>query len=469
MDRNFLWSSILAEMELSVSPGNFATWISPIKSVSLDKNNQGYVLGLSCPSVFHKNQVAERYLGQIQTLGEKHLKNKCEIKLQIEAKEERKKEGARDDLFSVDTAKIADEAYERVMSRVGLTPGMTFDNFAVSTSNEVAHAAAKTAAKKPGEVYHLIFIYGGVGVGKTHLMQAVGHEILKKNPDRALVYCTGEEFTNEIIEAIRNKTTPQFRQKYRRARALLLDDVQFIAGKEAVQEEFFHTFNAVHKEGGQIVLTSDRLPAEIKGLEDRLKSRFEGGMTVDIQKPGFELRTAILLIKAQQKGVDLPMRVAQAIAANVESTRKLEGVLMRLKAEQETRKEPLTEELVMALLNKINGEVRSGGKKPTPKQILNCVADYFQLKPQELKGVRRIKSLVNARQIAMYLLRRELQLSLDGAGEVLGGRDHTTIMHGEDKISRLLAESEQLRLDMTRIRQIIYQGGGQLEDQSGKK
>jgi len=459
MDRNFLWSSILAEMELALSPGNFATWVGPIKCAGLEKNKQGYCLTLSCPSVFHKNQVADRYVGQIQKMAEKNLKSRCEVVLIIEQKEASAKKEAENDLFSIDVVKMADEAYLRAVKKAGLVPGQTFENFAVSSSNEVAHAAAKTAAKKPGEIYHLIFIYGGVGVGKTHLMQAVGHEILKKNPGRALVYCTGEEFTNEFIEAIRNKTTPLFRQKYRKARVLFLDDVQFIAGKEAVQEELFHTFNAVHKEGGQIILTSDRLPAEIKVLEDRLKSRFEGGMTVDIQKPGFELRTAILLIKAQQKKIDLPMRVAQTIAANIESTRQLEGILLRLHGEQETRKEPLTEELVKALLGKINGEVKGGSRRPSVRQIINCVAEYFQIKPGDIKGTRRIKALVLARQITMYLLRKELQLPFAEVGEYLGGKDHTTIMHGNNKIAGILAESDQLRMDVAGIRKAVYKYG----------
>ena len=255
-------------------------------------------------------------------------------------------------LFSVNVEKIATEAYEGSVYRTGLNAHFTFDNFAVSSSNEVAHAAAKAVAKQPGQMYHLLFIYGGVGVGKTHLMQAAGHEILRKNPDTRLVYCTGEEFTNEIIEAIRGRSTANFRQKYRKAKALLLDDVQFIGGKDTVQEEFFHTFNAINKEGGQVILTSDRLPREIVGLEDRLRSRFEGGLTVDVQEPTFELRAAILLIKAQQLKINLPIRVAQAIAANIVSVRGLEGFLLKINSEQLTRKEPLTEEFALALLGK---------------------------------------------------------------------------------------------------------------------
>lgn len=460
MDKSFLWTAILAELELALSPGNFATWLNPIRCLALNKlNKSDFSLELSCPSIFHKNQVAERYLGQIQELAEKKLEHKCEIKLSIEQKEARPRPGQENDLFSVDTDKMAEETYRSAVYRAGLNMGFTFDNFAVSSSNEVAHAAAKTAAKKPGEVYHLVFIFGGVGVGKTHLMQAVGHEILRKNPETRLAYCTGEEFTNEIIEAIRNKTTPAFRQKYRRAKALFLDDVQFIAGKQVVQEEFFHTFNAVQKEGGQVILTSDRMPAEIKGLEDRLRSRFEGGLTVDIQQPEFELRTAILLIKAQQKKIELPMRVAQVIAANVVSVRKLEGVLMRLLGEQMARKEPLTEELAMAMLGKINGEAKPLKDRANPKQIISVVADYYKIKPAEIRGESRLKALVLARQVVMYLMRKELQLSLTTVGDWLGDRDHTTIMHGADKIAKELAGNEDLRMDMASIRKTIYRFG----------
>jgi chromosomal replication initiator protein len=457
-----LWTVVRSELELSLSPGNFATWIAPISLTSLKKlNNGAWLAEIACPSVFHKNLVGERYLGQIQAAAEKLLKKKCEISLSVKRALKTTEEKTIDEgLFGVDTEKLAHEAYQEAVEKAGLTPGLTLENFAVSSSNEVAHAAAKTVVKNPGQTYPLIFLYGGVGVGKTHLMQAVGHEILKKNPDAALVYCTGEEFTNEIIEAIRNRTTANFRQKYRRARVLLLDDVQFIGGKEAVQEEFFHTFNAVQKEGGQIFLTSDRLPNEIAGLEDRLKSRFEGGLTVDIQPPGFELRTAILLIKAQQKGVRLPMAVAQVIAANVESTRKLEGVLMRLVSEISTRKEPLTEELALALIGKINGEAISLKKNITPKKIIDLVARHYQLKQADLRGARRLKAVVVPRQIVMYLLRKELQLPLKEVGRMLGNRDHSTVLHGQEKITRLLPESEQLRLDITRIRQQLYQNRG---------
>src|SRR3989344_598688 len=460
MDSRQVWSSVLSELELSLSPGNFSTWVSPLRVVNLTSGQEKELLTIGCPSVFHKNYVADRFLGQIQQVAQKTLNKACEIELTI-VQTKKEPTAPADDLFSTVPSQLMAEAYSDAIAKAGLNLNLTFKNFAVSTSNEVAHAAARTAAKNPGQTYQLVFIYGGVGVGKTHLMQAVGHEILAHFPDSNLVYCTGEEFTNEFIEAIRNKTTPFFRQKYRKTRTLLLDDVQFIGGKDAVQEEFFHTFNAVTKEGGQVVLTSDRLPEQIEGLEDRLRSRFEGGLTVDIQQPGFELRTAILLIKATQRRIELPMRVAQVIAANVESTRKLEGVLLRLSGEHLARKEPLTEELALALLNKINGEAVSPKQQLTVQKVLSRVAEHFQVKVIDLKGDRRLRSVALPQQISMYLLRKELSLPLEDVGRVLGGRDHTTIMHGEDKITKALAVSENLRLDVTTIRQQLYDAGGQ--------
>ncbi len=461
MDLLSLWPGVLADLEMSLSPGNFATWIKPLTCLKLEQvNNQKQLLTLGCPSVFHKHQVGERYLGQIQTAVEKLLGKKCEVVLEIHQRVSPAKAsataGREDDLFSLDTKKLGLEAYQRAVAKSGLTPGMTFINFAVSTSNEVAHAAAKAAAKKPGEVYPLVFIYGGVGVGKTHLMQAVGHEVLQNFPHAPVVYCTGEEFTNEIIEAIKNKTTPVFRQKYRLARMLLLDDVQFIAGKTGIQEEFFHTFNAIHKNGGQVILTGDRLPSEIVGLEPRLISRLEAGLAVDVQPAGFELRTAILLIKAGLKKIDLPMRVAQVIAANVESTRKLEGVLLKLNSEITLRKEPITEELAMALLNKFNGGVETLKTRISAKQVIGRVAEYFQLKTSDLFGDRRLKSMALPRQITMYLLRKEVQLPLNEVGRLLGGRDHSTILHGQEKIAKLLPQSEKLRFDVTSIRKSLF-------------
>jgi len=265
----------------------------------------------------------------------------------------------------------------------------------------------------------------------------------------------GEDFTNEIIDAIQTKTTREFKKRYRTVRVLLIDDIQFIAGKNAVQEEFFHTFNALWRAGGQIVLTSDRKPDEIAKLQDRLRSRFEGGLTIDIQQPNFELRTAILLIKAQQRRVELPMDVAQLIAGNITSTRRLEGFLLRLITESQTKNEPVTPDLASALLGHVN-EVSVPRRLVKPREVMSAVASHFNLKLSELTGPRRAKPIVVPRQILMYLLRKQLKLPLMEIGRLLGDRDHTTIMHGVDKITRLLPESEDLRVDIVGIKQRLY-------------
>jgi len=319
----------------------------------------------------------------------------------------------------------------------------------------MAHAAAMAVAQSPAKAYNPLFLYGGVGVGKTHLMQAIANAVLRKNRRAKIIYCMGEEFTNEIVNAIREKTTKEFKEKYRSARLLMVDDIQFIAGKTAVQEEFFHTFNAIWRVGGQIVLTSDRRPEEISKLEDRLRSRFEGGLIIDIQPPDFELRTAILLIKAQQKKIKLPMDIAQLIASNIISTRKLEGFLIRLMTEVETKKEPLTPELVKAILGQTNDMI-APQKLVKPKEILSAVANFFDLRLAEITGPKRDKKIALARQIVMYLLRNDLKTSLMDIGRLLGDRDHTTVMYGVEKITQLLPTSEDLRVNIVGIRKKLY-------------
>ena len=347
-------------------------------------------------------------------------------------------------------------AYERAVERAKLRQDFVFDTFAVSGTNEMAYAAAQAVAKNPGQAYHLLFLYGGVGVGKTHLMQGVGHEVLKTDPDAKITYCTGEEFMNGLVEAIQRKTTTSFKQKFRSAKLFLVDDVQFIAGKDYVQDEFFHTFNAIAQGRGQIILTSDRGPEEITGLEDRLRSRFEGGLTIDIQKPDFELRTAILRIKAQARGVDLPMDVATLIAANIDSTRKLEGFLTSVIALSQVRQEPITPEMVTAQLGG-KSEAENGERKYVkPKEVVETVASYFNLRPAVLRGARRTKDLVWARHIAMYLLRIDLRVPLEEVGIHLGKRDHSTVMHAVEKIQANMQVSETLRTDVESVRKKLY-------------
>jgi len=438
-----LWSSVLEEIKINVSKAIFQTLFQNTCLVSLQNN----VATIGCPSSYIQGLIESRYYSLIKDVLDRQTKSNNSLVFVIKLLP--KKTGEIGPLFS-STGPVYQES-----TQVNLNPFFTFENFAVSSINQLPYAAATAVAKNPGSAYNPLFLWGGVGVGKTHLMQAIGQEILKTKPQTKVIYCTGEEFTNEIINAIRSKTTEVFKKKYRTAKVLLLDDVQFIAGKTSVQEEFFHTFNTLQRQGSQIVLSSDRPPEEIAKLEDRLRSRFEGGLIIDIPQPDFELRTAILLIKAKQKGIELKMDVAQTIAANIDSTRKLEGFLVRLISETKTKNIPVTPELVNSLLGKSFEESGKPKKKIKPNQIIEAVAQYFNLKATQLKSPTRTKNVAFARQILMYLLRTELGIPLMEVGNLLGGRDHTTIIYGVEKITNLLSTNEDLRVDISGIKQKI--------------
>jgi chromosomal replication initiator protein len=320
----------------------------------------------------------------------------------------------------------------------------------------MAHAAAVAVAEHFGTAYNPLFLYGGVGVGKTHLAHAVALKYLEAHPAEQMIYCMSEEFTNGIIEAIQQKKTHEFRRRYRKVRGLFIDDIQFIAGKTTVQEEFFHTFNAVLKAGGQVVMTSDRPPSEIPHLEARLRSRFEAGLLVDIGKPDFELKTAIALIKAEQRKINLTMEQAQIIAANVESARQVEGFLTRLTTEIMLKHRTLDVSLIQSLLGKTQ-LIKDDSPPPLrPLEVMKGVARYFDITPKQLRGERRVKQLVTPRHIAMYLLRVDYKLPLTEIGLLFTNRDHTTVMHAVDKITTLLKDQESLRMNVGEIRKLLY-------------
>ena len=336
-------------------------------------------------------------------------------------------------------------------SGIRLNPDYNFQNFAVSSSNQMAYAAATHVAKNPGNSYNPLFLYGGVGVGKTHLMQAIGNYVFANNSKSRTLYCTGEEFTNEIIEAISTKTTTRFKKKFRAVDLLLIDDVQFIAGKYSIQEEFFHTFNAIYQGKKQIVITSDKPPEDIDKLEERLRSRFECGLTIDIGNPDFELRTAIILIKSKQKGFNLTMESARLLSANIENTRKLEGVLTRVISESQTRNLPVDTELIKNILGKSLKNTPLV-KKITLDEMTASVAGHYRLKINQLKGGKRDKVYAFPRQVLYYLLKTECGSSLVNIGDYLGGRDHSTVLHGIRKITSILSTDNTLREDIMRIK-----------------
>ena len=458
MEKDKLWQTVLENLKLTLSSANFATWfpqtfINKVKEV----NKKHQIIEIASPSSFIRDTIENRYYGLIKEALDKTTKKKNDLTFIIKQAKKTKDETVRatkeGPLF--EKTKPEKSATQEAIIRAGLRPDFNFETFAVNTTNQMAHAAAMAVADSPGKAYNPLFLYGGVGVGKTHLMQAIGTAVLERRPRTNIIYCMGEEFTTEIVDAIRKKTTKQFKDKYRSARILLIDDIQFIAGKTTVQEEFFHTFNAIWRAGGQIVMISDRRPDEISNLENRLRSRFEGGLIIDIQDPDFELRTAIVLIKAQQRRVKLPMDVAQLIAGNITSTRRLEGFLVRLITETKTKNEPITPELASAILGTTNTE--SIPKRIVkPKEVLSAVAGFYSFKNRDLLGPRRPKKLALCRQVLMYLLRTELKMPLMDIGQFLNNRDHTTVMYGVEKITKLLPESEDLRVDIVGIKQKLY-------------
>lgn len=341
-----------------------------------------------------------------------------------------------------------------IVSRAGLNPYLHFDNFAVSTTNQVAYAAAQAVGENPGRAYNPLFLWGGVGVGKTHLAQSIGRRILEENAEKKVYFAPGDQFTNELIEAIRERNTTKFRKKYRPLNLLIIDDVQFIGGKDAVQEEFFHTFNSIVGAGGQIVITADKPPHEIRNLEDRLRSRFSGGLIVDIQPPDFELRTAILLIKAQEKKINLEIEAAKIIAEYVTDTRALEGTLLSIYAKTLGVKNSVDVGDAEVFFNQ--AQVNPIKRKVSPHDVIKAVCLHYNVKQSHIKGATRDNNIVFPRQITMYLLRNELKLKLEEVAYILKRKDHTTIMHGVEKIQRLRLSDENIKKEIEGIVQNIF-------------
>jgi chromosomal replication initiator protein len=322
---DFLWRETLESIKVSVSPAIFSTWFSQTFISDLKDSEKRCLVEIGCPSTFVKTTIEGRYFGLIQDGLQKSLSKPCDLVFVVKENPKNENVDIKSPLF--DREEIANKADYK---KFNIRSGLTFENFAVSSSNQMAWAASDAVSKNPGTAYNPLFIWGGVGVGKTHLANAIGHYILTKNLNSKILFCTAEDFTNDIVEGIRKKTTQDFRNKYRKLDLLTIDDIQFIAGKDAVQEEFFHTFNALVSANKQIVLTSDRPPDEMSRLEERLKSRFQAGLIVDIAAPDFELRCAITQIKSKERGISLSMESVQLIAGNVDSARKIEGFLIQL-------------------------------------------------------------------------------------------------------------------------------------------
>ncbi|MBI2008696.1 chromosomal replication initiator protein DnaA [Candidatus Amesbacteria bacterium] len=443
-----IWGGVMAGLKLAVSGATFNTYFRNTRLEEIKETGDRLVCVVGTGSAMVRDMLDLRYKGQIAGELERVTRRKCEVEWEIKSIRGEERESISKILPLFEEVKQDPERGRAA----GLRDDYTFANYAVGGSNQMAFAAAQAVARKPGEAYNPLFIYGGVGVGKTHLMQAIGREILEKGGGKVLC-CTSEQFTNDLIEGIKNKTTEKVRAKYRQVKVLLIDDVQFIAGKATAQEEFFHTFNAVQGAGGQVVMTSDRPPVEITKLEARLKSRFGAGLIVDVGQPDFELRTAILLIKARQRNIDLPMEAARLVAEQVEGVRELEGALVWL----QTKNVEIDANLVREALKLGGGN--ASRKILTAAEVISVVGDYFGVGVQQLKGERRTKTIVWPRHILMFLLRKDLKLSQEEVGRLVGGRDHSTVIHATEKVEAAMKLDRQTEVVIHNLRQKMLIAG----------
>lgn len=440
------WQAVLGELEVTLSGPNFKTWL---KNTELE-DSSGEVARVIVPTAFSKAWLERKLHDDILAALCKHAPSVKKVEFKVGR------------VAPTAPAVSSSPSSEVTMDGAGESPGaetvtgpkLTFDNFVVGNSNQLAHAAALAVSKHPGGAYNPLFLYGSAGLGKTHLMKAIGREI-ELNTDKKALYVTTETFTNEFIAAVSANRTHRFKEQYRKVDVLMLDDVQFMAGKERTQEEFFHTFNAIRDNGGQVIMTSDRPPKAIPTLEDRLQSRLVGGMITDVGPPELETRTAILRTKAKERGYNVPDEVIDYIAKQVQqNVRELEGALIRIVAHAELTKVPLSSDLAEQVLGSIMAT--QGHRKVSPTQVLDAVSKFYDVSIEDLKGPRRQKEIVKPRQMVMFLMREEASLSYPKIGRELGGRDHTTVIHAVEKIGGQAEGDEPLRHELNLIKERLY-------------
>jgi len=452
MDNEQLWQAILGELEVSLTKANFTTWFKNTFILS-QEDNKIYV---AVPNAFTKTWLENKYCKAIisalkkishSQLNEIYYKvtNKSEIpQKQISSL----KQSIKNNLATIE------ESIEKT-NPCGLSIKYTFDNFIVGKFNELAYAASRAVAKNPGRAYNPLFIYGGAGLGKTHLLQAIGQEIIKNQPEKKVLYVTSEQFTNQFIFAIRSHKTKEFQQKFRKLDVLIIDDIQFVSGKEQTQEQLFHTFNDLHQENRQIILSSDRTPRSIPDLEQRLESRFEWGMIADIKEPDIETKIAIIEAKLLEKkfslGNDEVRFLAERLGKNI---RELEGVINKVIAYHNLDGREMNLGEIKDIVQSISLQIPKSSI--TSKKIIKIVADFYDITINDVIGESRKKELVEPRQIIMYLIREEIGASFPNIGHELGGRDHTTAMHAHEKIKKICQENDKIKQDIILIKQKIY-------------
>ncbi len=435
-----LWKQVLAEIQIEVSNPIFQGFFKPTALISVENS----VATVDAKTHIIADHVEKRYYGLIKSVLDKKTGQNLSIVFTSTGAGLKKEKSMAGPLFPSGEIMV-----KKRPARI--RTDYTFDTLAVSDSNQLAYTASLAVAEDPGKKYNPLFLYGTVGVGKTHLMNAIANKALSENDDFTIQYLTTEEFTNEVVEAIRSKSTSELRRKFRNVKLLLLDDIQFLAGKEKVQEELFHTFNTLIDRGSQIVLSSDRPPSELRKIEARLASRFEGGLSVDIEPPDFELRTAILLIKSQKYGLFLEVEAAKLIAERIEDARALEGFLLRLASVLPAGAGEIGPDQILPILNK-NRQVRTVLR---PDSIIEAICQFYNLKSTQLKGIKRDSYLVGPRHMCMFLLKEEAGLTYVEIGNLLGGRDHSTVMHGVEKTKKNVENSDRMRTDILLIKKKI--------------
>ena len=436
------WDDILLYLkeEHDIMDVSYRTWLLPLQLYGMDKDKVIIV----APDSAMISYIKKKYGFFLKIAIEEKTGIECEVEF-ISKEEAQKNEKAPKKQAP---AEAPQDVSPEALQNANLNPKYTFDTFVVGANNNLAHAASLAVAESPGEVYNPLFIYGGVGLGKTHLMHSIAHFILKNNPKAKILYVTSEKFTNELIDAIRNKnntTTTEFREKYRNNDVLLIDDIQFIIGKESTQEEFFHTFNTLYEAKKQIIISSDKPPKEIETLEERLRSRFEWGLTVDIQSPDYETRMAILRKKEEMEGYNIDNEVIKYIATNIKSNiRELEGALTKIVAlSKPGTNRDITIELAEEALKDLISP--NAAREVTPESIMQVVCDHFGITQLDIASQKRSRDIVIPRQIVMYLCRDMTDTPLQTIGKYMGGRDHTTIIHGAEKIAHDMEKNESLR------------------------
>jgi chromosomal replication initiator protein len=446
VNQDQIWAAVQDELRFQLARPSYETWLK--NTVLLSAN--GSIFRVGVPSKLAKDWLEDRFAGLIQETLQAVTGNEVEVDFVVSENGPPSAMADAEDRYR--TEDVLEEPAQ--LPQTDLNEKFKFSSFVVGGNSRFAHAAAKAVADAPGESYNPLFLYGGVGLGKTHLMHAIGHEVHRNFPKKRVMYLTSEQFMNEVIASIQTARMGEFRTKYRTVDVLLIDDIQFLAGKDRTKEEFFHTFNALYEINKQIVISSDRPPKEI-AVEDRLRSRLEQGLLADIQPPDFETRLAILRSKVGSNSGMVSEPVLTFIAHKVQKNiRELEGALTRVLAFSAIHQHQVDEETAARLLEDI---IPAGARRPlTIERIQEVVADYYQLSVEDMKGKRRDKHIVFPRQVAMYIVREETPSSLPVIGQAFGGRDHTTALHSIDKIANELKEEERLRYEVQAIRERLY-------------